>query len=99
MQGCVTLHSTIIAYNDGYGIFRDNEATTLDIILDPPDASKRNQFFNNQSGPLGGSQTIIEGNEGLYTIADPMFVAVDDGDFHLKPESPLYGSAIGYQYP
>ncbi len=86
--------SSIFSFNGQYGLYRNDQQTTRDIWVA---ADHDNWFFANGSGALGGDPKMIIDNP--LQSADPMFIDRENGNFHIGPASPLYGRAIGYQYP
>ncbi len=93
--GSFVSKSSIFSFNKGYGVFRNNENTTLDIFVS---SDKGNRFFGNGAGDLGGDPGMVERNQPVENI-DPMFADRNSGDYRISEKSPLYGKNIGYRYP
>ncbi|MCP4711180.1 MAG: choice-of-anchor D domain-containing protein, partial [Planctomycetes bacterium] len=89
-----TIHSIISAFNSGYGI-NYLAGSLADVTY--CDASENNGGnFHGLPDPTGG---------GTNFQADPLFVDLEEADFHLLPDSPCRGTgrdgtSVGiFQYP
>lgn len=79
-----TVHSTISAFNSGFGINNLSSQT--------PNVTHCDAFGNN----AGNFHGLFDPSGGGTNIqANPLFVDLEEGDFHLQAESPCRGTGLG----
>ena len=93
-SGTCVIQNTIFSFNGSYGIFRNNETTTVDVIVP---ASTGNRFFGNGLAEMGGNPVIADANKPFLSTEDPLYTDRGQGDYHTN--NPVFGRNIGYQYP